>query len=135
MKGKILLRVLLHVFLPLLIGLIIYLFYRPNVWLTKQLNINADSYAEISNYSLFKKWMIFSGPDLCWAYSFASAIFILNHLIKFTSHHFIFIVVLIIVAASELIQLFLKPNFTFSFSDFVTVIIACCLTAYLNKRI
>jgi hypothetical protein len=84
---------------------------------------------------LLKKWIIFSGPDLCWAYSFASAIFILNHLLKFLSHGIVFIIVLIIVAASESIQLFLKPNFTFSFSDLVTVIAACCLSAYLNKRI
>jgi len=135
MKRNIFLRVLLHVFLPLLPGLFIYVFYRPGVWITKQFNITSVSYTEMSNYSLLKKWFIFSVPDLCWSYSFASLIFILNHLIKFSSHGMAFIAVLIIVAASELVQIFLKPNFTFSFSDLVTVIMACCLSAYLNKRI
>src|SRR6478752_1649609 len=96
-------KILLHVFLPLLVGFFIYVFYRPNVWISKQFNINSISYAEISNYSLLKRWFIFSVPDLCWSYSFASLIFILNHLIKFSSHTIVFIVVLIIVAASELI--------------------------------
>jgi len=135
MKRRLIIRVLVHVILPLLIGFLIYLFYRPNVWITKQFGAGSISYAEIATYSPLKKWIIFSGPDLCWAYSFASAIFILNHLIKFTSHRFLFIVVLAIVAASELIQLFLKPNFTFSFSDLITVIAACSLSAYLNKQV
>lgn len=135
MKRRILPTVLLHVFLPLLIGLLIYLFYRPDVWIAAQFGIKPMTYSEISNYSLLKKWVIFSGPDLCWAYSFGSAIFILNHLLKFSSHGFVFIAVLLFVGASELIQLFLKPTFTFSFSDLVTVIAGCCLSAYLNKRI
>ena len=135
MKRKIFLRVFLHVFLPLLIGLLIYLYYRPDVWIATQLGITPVPYSEISNYLLLKKWIIFSGPDLCWAYSFASAIFILNHVIKLSSHGIAFIAVLIFIAASELVQNFLKPSFTFSFSDLVTVITACCLSAYLNKRI
>jgi hypothetical protein len=135
MKRRFFFRVLIHVFLPLLIGLLIYLVYRPNVWLVAPLNFSSNSLSGVSNYSAIKKWIIFSGPDLCWAYSFASAIFILNHLMKFSSHGFIFIVFLIIVAASELIQLFLEPNFTFSFPDLVTVVVATCLSAYLNKRI
>ena len=135
MKTKVFTKVVLLVFLPLFIGLLIYLFYRPQIWLTAQLNLHPVSYAEIEKYSLLKKWIIFSGPDLCWAYSLASAIFILNHLFKFSSHSIVFIIVLIAVAASELIQLFLKLSFTFSFSDLITVVAACCLSAYLNKRL
>jgi hypothetical protein len=135
MRRKIFSKVLLHVLFPLLIGLLIYLFFRSNVWITKQFNVKPVSYAEISSYSLLKKWIIFSGPDLCWAYSFTSAILILNYFVKFLSYGFVFIATLIIVIASELIQLFLKPSFTFSFSDFITVIAACCVSAYLNKRL
>ena len=135
MKARMLTRVFLHVFLPLLIGLLIYLFFRPDVWIAAQFGMKPVPYSEISNYPLFKKWVIYSAPDLCWAYSFASAIFILNHLLKFSSHGLVFISVLLFVGASELIQLFLKPTFTFSFSDLVTVIAGCCLSAYLNKRI
>jgi hypothetical protein len=135
MKRRIFIRILLHVFFPLLIGLLIYLFYRPNVWIAIQFNSRSVSYSEISNYTLFEKWIIFSGPDLCWAYSFASAIFILNHFYKFSSHAVVFIMVSIFVGASELIQLFLKPNFTFALTDLVSVLIACSLSAYLNKKL
>ena len=135
MKGRIFLRALLHVFLPLLIGLLLYLFYRPDVWIATQFGIKPIPHSATSGYSLLKKWIIFSGPDLCWAYSFASAIFMLNHFFKFSSHGLVFIAVLVFVGASESIQLFLKPYFTFSFSDLLTVVAGCCLSAYLNKRI
>jgi hypothetical protein len=114
MNARMLTKALLHVVLPLLIGLLIYLFYRPNVWIAPQFGFKELPYSEISTYSIFKKWVIFSGPDLCWAYSFASAIFILNHLFKYSSHSFVLILVLIIVGASELIQLFLQPDFNYS---------------------
>ena len=135
MKGRIFRRVLLHIFLPLLIGLLLYLFYRPDVWIATQFGIKPIPHSATSDYSLLEKWIIFSGPDLCWAYSFASAIFILNHSLKFSSHGFVFAAVLVIVGASELVQLFLKPRFTFSFSDLVTVVIAGCISAFLNKRL
>ena len=135
MKGRILRRVLLHIFLPLLVGLLLYLLYRPDVWIASQFGIKPIPHSATSGYSLLEKWIIFSGPDLCWAYSFASAIFILNHFFRFSSHGLVFNAVLVFVGASELIQLFSKPTFTFSFSDLVTVIAGCCLSAYLNKRI
>lgn len=135
MKGRIFRKLLLHVFLPLLIGLLIYLFFRPDVWIATQLGIKPIPYSPTAGYSLLTKWIIFSGPDLCWAYSFASAIFILNHFIKFSSHGFVFIAVVLFVGSSELIQLFLEPIFTFNLSDLLTVIAGCFLAAYLNKRI
>jgi len=135
-RGKSLfLKILLHIFLPLLIGFIIYVFYRPNVWIIRYFNLNADKLSNAENYSLIKKWIIFSGPDFCWAYSFASAIFILNHLYIRRSQRFMFAFVLVILIVSEIIQLFLKPYFTFSMSDLITVIAGCIFSIISIKNL
>ena len=127
-------KLLLQVFLPLLIGLIIYVLYRPNVWITRYLDLGIDITFNIENYSLLEKWVIFSGPDFCWAYSFASLIFILNHSFKFMSHGVVFFFILLLTETSEMLQLLLKPNFTFSISDLVAILMACILSFFLNKK-
>jgi len=128
-------KILLHVFLPLLIGLFIYVFYRSNVWINRFLNWTFNEQLDTENYPVITRWMIYSGPDFCWAYSFASAIFILNHLYKFSSHRFVFIIVLLLTGASEIIQFFFTSHFTFSFPDLIFILLACILSAILNKRI
>ena len=128
-------KILLHVFLPLLIGFIIYVFYRPNVWITRYLNWTFSEQLNPENYSLITRWIIYSGPDFCWAYSFASAIFILNHLYIRLSQRFMFAFVLVILMVSEIIQLFLKPYFTFSMSDLITVIAGCILSIISIKNL
>ena len=134
-RGKLLfLKVLLHVFLPLLIGLFIYVFYRPASWITRYLNWGADTQFNIENYSVIRKWIIFSGPDFCWTYSFSSLVFILNHSFRFMSHGAVFIFVLLLTEASEMLQLLLKPNFTFSTSDMIAILTACILAFYLNRK-
>jgi hypothetical protein len=134
-RGKLLfLKILLHVFLPLLIGLFIYVFYRPNVWITRYLNLKSFSKSNPEDYCLIIKWIIYSGPDLCWAYSFASAIFILNHLYIRRSQGFTFAFVLVTLMVSEIIQLFLKPYFTFSMSDLITIIAGCIFPIISIKR-
>ena len=127
-------KLLLHVLLPLLIGLIIYVLYRPNVWITRYLNLGIDVPSNTENLSLFEKWLIFSGPDFCWAYSFASLIFILNHSLKFMSHGLVFVFILLLTETSEMLQLLLKPNFTFSISDMLSILVACTLASVLNKK-
>jgi hypothetical protein len=127
-------KILVHVFLPLLIGLFIYVLYRPNVWITRYLNSGIDTQSNTENHSLIEKWLIFSGPDFCWAYSFASLVFILNHSFKFMSHAAVFIFVLLLTEASEMLQLLLKPNFTFSISDMIAILIACSSSFFLNKK-
>jgi hypothetical protein len=123
-----------HVFLPLLIGLFIYVLYRPNVWITRYLNLGIDTQSNIENLSFIARWLIFSGPDFCWAYSFASLVFILNHSFKFMSHAAVFIFVLLLTEGSEMLQLLLTPNFTFSISDLVAILMACTLSFFLNKK-
>jgi len=127
-------KFLFHVFLPLLIGLFVYVLYRPNVWITRYLNLGLDTQSNTENYSFITKWLIFSGPDFCWAYSFASLVFILNHSFKFMSHTAVFFFILLLTETSEVLQLLLKPNFTFSISDTVAILIACILSFLLNKK-
>lgn len=127
-------KTLLHVFLPLIIGLFIYIFYRPNVWITRYLNLGIDTQPNTENHSFITNWLIFSGPDFCWAYSFASLVFILNHSFKFMSHAAVFIFILLLTETSEVIQLLLKPNFTFSISDMIAILMACTLSFFLNKK-
>lgn len=126
------LRWIIHVILPLILGVLIYIIYRPNVIMTELFDVNEQPKIDLRNISLFKKIFIYSVPDFFWAYSFASAMFLLNHSLNFMSHRLMFICVLIVVAASEIIQLFI-PDFTFSIADTVLVIFACWLSAFLNK--
>jgi|SRR5436190_6621295 hypothetical protein len=128
-------KILLHVFLPLLVGFFIYIFYRPNVWITRFLNWKFNEQLKAESYSIITRWIIYSGPDFCWAYSFTSAIFILNHLYIRMSQRFMFAFVLVILMVSEIIQLFLKPYFTFSMSDLITVIAGCIFSIMSIKNL
>ena len=127
--------ILLHVFLPLLIGFFIYVFYRPHVWITRYLKSSIDTQSNTENYSFITKWLIFSGPDFCWTYSFASLVFILNYLFKLMSHGVVFIFILLLTEASEMLQLLLAPNFTFSISDMIAILMASTVSAFLNKKL
>ena len=128
-------KILLHVFLPLLSGFIIYVFYRPNVWISRYLNWTFNEQINAESYPVITRWIIYSGPDFCWAYSFTSAIFILNHLYIRMSQRFMFAFVLVILMVSEIIQLFLKPYFTFSMSDLITVIAGCIFSIMSIKNL
>jgi len=128
-------KILLHVFLLLLVGFFIYIFYRPNVWITRFLNWKFNEQLKAESYSIITRWIIYSGPDFCWAYSFTSAIFILNHLYIRMSQRFMFAFVLVILMVSEIIQLFLKPYFTFSMSDLITVIAGCIFSIMSIKNL
>lgn len=134
-KRSLVVALLLHVFLPLLIGFFIYVLYRPAIWITRYLNLGIDAQPGTENHPFIVNWLIFSGPDFCWAYSFASLVFILNHSFKFMSHAVIFIFVLLLTETSEVSQLLLKPNFTFSISDLLAILIACMLSFILNKKL
>ena len=135
-RGKSLfLKILLHVFLLLLIGFFIYVFYRPNVWITRFLNWKFNEQLNAESYPVITKWIIYSGPDFCWAYSFASAIFILNHLYIHRSQRFMFAFILVILMFSEIIQLFLKPYFTFSMSGLIAVIAGCIFSIISIKKL
>lgn len=127
-------KFLLHVLLPLLIGLFIYVLYRPNVWITRYLNLGIDTQSNTENHSFITNWLILSGPDFCWAYSFASLVFILNYSFKFMSHGAVFFIILLVTETSEVLQLLLKPNFTFSISDLIAILMACTLSFFLNKK-
>src|SRR6266496_1237850 len=116
-----------NVFLPLFIGLIIYLFYRPDLFPS----ISFSGHSTVNKIPLFQL-LISSGPDFCWSYSFASALFILNF-IFFRSKLLFYIAVTIIVLA-EGVQFFLAPYFTFDWVDMIAAIIAIALSYLILKR-
>lgn len=127
-------KLITHGLLPLIAGAVIYILYRPAAWFTGFLNLDNDIKQGPENFSLSKQFIIYSGPDFFWAYSFASVILILNHVYKFGSHRGMFILVLLVSEISEMIQLLIPSFFTFSFSDTVAIAGACSLSSILNKR-
>lgn len=128
------LKIFLHIFIPLLIGLLIYILYRPDVWFIEAFNLNLEIQPVSKNISPFKKIIIFSGPDFCWSYSFASAIFFLNHFSKFGSHKTLAFYLFLFLISSEILQIFLTPYFTFSISDVIVILFAWILATFLNKE-
>ena len=125
-------QILIHVLLPLIAGLLIYFFFRPDVWFMQFFDKRE---ALISFYQInrFQKLLIFSGPDFCWAYSLASALFIWEkwqgRFLKYFPTFVFFLIVL-----SELGQLFISKIFTFDWFDVVAALIAFALSYLLVYR-
>lgn len=134
-KGKVILTFIINVFLPLLIGAMIYIFYRPNVWFIKILHIDHFYIHQQMQISFFKKLIIYSGPDFCWAYSFTSAILIGNTLFRFGSFKQLSIFIFSFLILTECLQLFLKRMFTFSIEDLFAVILAFSLSYFIIRRL
>ena len=76
--------------------------------------------------------LVNSGPDFCWYYSFASSLFIINFIL-FRSKLLIWMTVIIIVA-SEIIQILLPRHFTFDWRDVGAAIIALVLSYCVVKK-
>ena len=130
MKGqKLFWIIFLTVFLPLFVGLIIYLLYKPKLI---PLFSFPNSAAALSGKNLFTKLMVNSGPDFCWSYSFASALFITNF-IFFRSKLFTYATVILIILA-ELIQIFLPRYFTFDWMDLGAAVIAVFISYLILKN-
>ena len=70
--------------------------------------------------------LVNNGPDFCWYYSFASSLHIVNF-IFFKSKLFLYLTVIVIVA-SEMVQIFLSQHFTFDWIDVGAAIIAVGLS-------
>jgi hypothetical protein len=126
-------KLFIHGLLPLITGAVIYILYRPAAWFTRLLNLDNCREQSSENFSAFGRFIIYSGPDFFWAYSFASVVFILNHIYKCGSHRLLFIIVLLVAEISEMIQLFIPSVFTFSFTDLFAITAGVFFAAILNK--
>jgi hypothetical protein len=123
---------LLHVVLPLLLGFLIYLLFRTNTWFHQTIIPDWKTQFRFGNSTLntiFK----FHLPDFCWSYSFTSSLLLWKywHKIKLTYFEPF---ILITLTATELIQLFLKPTFTFDWIDLIAAITSFFLSCYLLKK-
>ena len=120
--------VFFNVFLPLVIGLSVYLIYKPGLF---PLLSNIPHNVALSNKNFFIKLLVNTGADFCWSYSFASALFIINFLL-FRSKLLFYATVLIIIL-SEVIQIFLPHYFTFDWIDMFVGIMAVGLSYLVIK--
>lgn len=123
--------VLIHVLLPLFIGLVIYLLYRPQT-VVSIFFMGRSSIVPKQHSNVLYRVIIDSGPDFCWSYSFTSAIFILNS-IYFHAKYF-FPVVLLIIIISEFIQFFLPRYFTFDWIDIGAAVAGVVLSYFIIKN-
>jgi len=130
-------KIVIHILLPLVVGLFIYVGTRQMpIHLFHALgNFPHDTIIEnLQNESWLPRIIILSGPDFLWSYSFASALFIWKSYGGGQVSFSFFILVTVIMACSELIQLFFPGYFTFDIADLVAAILATGLSYFLNNR-
>ena len=118
--------VVVNVVVPLMVGLFIYLLFKPAL-LPTPLKLRTS----LPGKNLFIRLLINSGPDFCWSYSFSSALFITNFLF-FRSKLLALLTVLLIIF-SEVVQIFLPRYFTFDWVDVSAVITAVGLSFLVLK--
>jgi hypothetical protein len=127
-------KIILHIILPLVIGLVIYMIVRPDNWIVQQLfPENHSGKGLVSPTSpWYARWIAYSGSDFCWSYSFASALFFWKK--ADGSIHWKFVViVLMLVCFFELIQFLFPGQFTFDAVDLAAAFCAVLLSWLLNR--
>ena len=125
-------QLLLHTLFPLIIGFLIYFFFRPNVWFVQFL-WNKEAMISLTEMNGGQKLLIFSGPDFCWAYSLSSALFIWEKWQGSAIRYFPLVVLLLVVGA-ELIQFVLTSFFTPDWMDIFAALSAFILSYLLIRR-
>jgi hypothetical protein len=130
--SRVLKAILIHVLLPLLLGFLIYLLFRTNTWFHQTMLPAWKTQFAFDNSTLTAIFK-FHLPDFCWSYSFTSALLLWKYWYKIKLPYFEPFLLLALMA-SEIIQVFLKPRFTFDWFDLVAAITAFCLSLFfLNK--
>lgn len=128
-------KIILHIFLPLLAGLLLYIYTGPDTWIVQQIvpqNLRADGQIKTAHWGM--KLLVNSGADFCWSYSFASALFLWKDLADIQVRFFPFIVVLIVLLF-EVVQLLFPRYLTFDVIDLVAAFPAVLLSRYLNRPV
>lgn len=128
MKRKIL-TIFINIFLPLAVGLCIYLLFYNGTYLNSifgiELNFKANSFLGI----FMKSWAC----DILWAYSLTYSLYFVLYAFK---NRILFSAILSICIATgfELLQLFGKVNGTFDILDIIFQIAAVLFAARAIKR-
>lgn len=77
-------KALVHIFIPLLAGLLIYILFRsPDTWLHQALGINKTLILLPANPFTF--FIRFHFPDMCWAYALYSGLLVIVGLNRWIS--------------------------------------------------
>jgi predicted Na+-dependent transporter len=130
--SRILKAILIHVFLPLLLGFLIYLLFRTNTWFHQTMLPAWKTQFAFDN-SILTAIFKFHLPDFCWSYSFTSALLLWKYCYKIKLPYFEpFLLATVIV--SEIVQIFLKPAFTFDWIDLIAAIVAFFLSRFMLKN-
>ncbi len=110
--------IILHLIIPLLIGGFIYISFRSNTLILFNISDDiSDSFQTVRNLTLpYRKsipnWIIYSLPDFIWAYTFTTAIILINQ-DKFRTFNRYCLLLLMVVLTHEILQLFhiVRGNF------------------------
>lgn len=126
-------RIVQHVILPLVAGFFIYYQFRPDAWFIRQFT-NRQAVPH-DHWPQVLQWFIYSGPDLAWAYSLASALYTWEGW-QGNRKRFFPLFVIGVIALSELLQGTLIPGFTFDIADLVAVMAGAVLsTLFCRKKV
>ncbi len=131
MKAGTVFKVVLFVILPLLAGLLIYIFYRDNTWLHQHMFIGTGPKLD-KPPGLAGHIVVYTLPDFCWCFSFASSLILLKQWLGIRSDYFN-IEVLLLLICSELVQLLFPAHFTFDSWDIGAAVLAFLLSVLLLK--
>jgi hypothetical protein len=119
-----------HCLLPLVLGGLVYLLFRPDVLFT-----NPMIYPPVSINNGLLKQALFTLPDFCWCYSFSSALYLCARLCKLDFKITALTIVLLLLF-SEAIQLFFPQQFTFDLFDLAAAFAAFLLCTFrMSKRV
>ncbi len=117
----------LNILIPLIIGSLIYVFYSPDTYFVRVLNVFIDT-----KQNVFTKILRNYFCDFCWAYSLA---FVLSYIYKESLSIKISIIAPISVGtALELLQLFGIISGTFDLLDIFAELVACIICYLILKR-
>jgi hypothetical protein len=132
-------NLLSHVFLPIIIGGLIYVLFRSDSLLMFKwfefLGLSNIVYIvreSVTNINLFD-WVIYSLPDGLWVYSFATCLIILWNENK--SYLFLFLIIPFLLGPGvEILQFFNLFKGTFDLMDLIITIIAFSLSLFKNIK-
>ena len=122
-------RIFYLCFLPLLIGALVYIFFRR----TGIIGISIHIF-DIGR-TAFWRVVVDTLPDFCWAFSFSNALYILFYHVglsfwKGTAF------ILVAMCGSELVQIMLPQYFTFDIADLVAEVFAVFLSSvYFHRKL
>jgi hypothetical protein len=126
-------HIFLFVLLPLIIGTAIYLLMRQGTWLHYFTGMGRGRPVILAANGL-QKILANQGPDFCWCFSLASALFIFQKITGIKSKTYA-LFVLTVLALSEAIQLLFPGQFTFDWWDVCAAIVAFLLSYILNHHL